>query len=364
MTASYFTMGAIIVLILVVQWVMPKLIDNKVPFGVRIPPERVHDPAVHKAYRRYYFGMAITTALSIAVWFFLSSAILNSFNQPIISLLPLLPIALGFLTYYAVHRTLQQSKRNERWMEGHRQVIAVETNIEKFKARVSLAWALPTLLIIIATFLIGGLYYPNIPQVFPIHFGADGVANRFATKSAIGIFSVAFIQVGTLLLMGVLHVVILRTRESLDPADPSGSAGRLSRRTARLICALWIMMACFNLGMLWTNLCIWGAMHVGPTGIMLGTFIPNIVGIACIILAAVKSPISNSVTHAEANSSMPVRRDDDANWFMGVFYVSRDDPRFLVAKRFGIGWTINLANPVSWAIVGVIILAAILPRIL
>ncbi|CRK84694.1 DUF5808 domain-containing protein [Neobacillus massiliamazoniensis] len=42
------------------------------------------------------------------------------------------------------------------------------------------------------------------------------------------------------------------------------------------------------------------------------------------------------------------------------FYYNKEDSNFLVQKAFGIGWTVNWANPISWVfviiIVGVVLL--------
>ena len=40
-----------------------------------------------------------------------------------------------------------------------------------------------------------------------------------------------------------------------------------------------------------------------------------------------------------------------------MFYVNSDDPSIFVEKRFGIGYTLNFAHPVSWLILGLGILA-------
>jgi uncharacterized membrane protein len=48
-----------------------------------------------------------------------------------------------------------------------------------------------------------------------------------------------------------------------------------------------------------------------------------------------------------------VNRDDDRDYRWGLFYFNRDDPSMLVPKRFGIGWTLNLARPGTWLIFGV-----------
>ena len=39
-----------------------------------------------------------------------------------------------------------------------------------------------------------------------------------------------------------------------------------------------------------------------------------------------------------------------------LFYFNRNDPALWVEKRFGICWTVNMANPRSWIVVGAILL--------
>jgi uncharacterized membrane protein len=36
---------------------------------------------------------------------------------------------------------------------------------------------------------------------------------------------------------------------------------------------------------------------------------------------------------------------DNRQWWLGMFYVNRDDPSIFVEKRFGLGYTINFGNP-------------------
>ncbi|MCE5221801.1 MAG: DUF5808 domain-containing protein [Clostridium sp.] len=42
------------------------------------------------------------------------------------------------------------------------------------------------------------------------------------------------------------------------------------------------------------------------------------------------------------------------------FYCNKEDSNFLVPKAYGIGWTVNWANPISWifalAVIGIIVL--------
>lgn len=54
-------------------------------------------------------------------------------------------------------------------------------------------------------------------------------------------------------------------------------------------------------------------------------------------------------------------RTDDEHWFGGIFYCNREDSRIFVPKRFGlgIGRTLNFAHPVSWAVVLVPVIIAV-----
>jgi uncharacterized membrane protein len=39
--------------------------------------------------------------------------------------------------------------------------------------------------------------------------------------------------------------------------------------------------------------------------------------------------------------------NDDHHW-VGIFYRDRADPRLMVPKRYGWGWTLNYGRPMAW----------------
>ncbi len=44
------------------------------------------------------------------------------------------------------------------------------------------------------------------------------------------------------------------------------------------------------------------------------------------------------------------------------FYYNKDDSNFLVPKAYGIGWTLNWANPIAWVFVLAIIIIIFLRK--
>ena len=43
--------------------------------------------------------------------------------------------------------------------------------------------------------------------------------------------------------------------------------------------------------------------------------------------------------------------DEDRYWKGGLIYMNRQDPSVFVEKRFGVGWTMNLANPRGYIVI-------------
>ena len=57
-------------------------------------------------------------------------------------------------------------------------------------------------------------------------------------------------------------------------------------------------------------------------------------------------------------------RTPDACWKLGIFYINPRDPSLWVAKRFGIGYTLNFGNRWSWALLGVLLVAVFAKNVL
>lgn len=52
--------------------------------------------------------------------------------------------------------------------------------------------------------------------------------------------------------------------------------------------------------------------------------------------------------------------DEDRYWKGGLIYVNRQDPSVFVEKRFGVGWTMNFANPRGYIVIGLPLLILLL----
>jgi uncharacterized membrane protein len=56
-------------------------------------------------------------------------------------------------------------------------------------------------------------------------------------------------------------------------------------------------------------------------------------------------------------------RTPDRYWKLGVFYFNRDDAAIFIEKRFGLGYSLNFARPIAWFIIGLILMAPLIPLV-
>ena len=55
---------------------------------------------------------------------------------------------------------------------------------------------------------------------------------------------------------------------------------------------------------------------------------------------------------------------DPAHWTRGGFYRCAADPRLMVLKRVGVGYTINIAHRRSWLVLGGLLVLSMAPLVL
>ena len=48
--------------------------------------------------------------------------------------------------------------------------------------------------------------------------------------------------------------------------------------------------------------------------------------------------------------------NDDENWIYGFIYYNKENPKLMVEKRLGVGWSINMAQPMGKLITIILVL--------
>lgn len=350
MTLYYVIQTAILALLIGIAWMMPALVRPTLPFGVRIPLAYAQEPAIAAAVRDYRRLLLIGGVLVVAV----SLALALALGQPFLLNLGIFAaLILSWIAYYRAHRQIATRKAAERWYEGLRQGIAVDTTLRSAPSAFPLVWLLPTVAIAVLTLALGLWRYPALPATLALHYRADGTPDRFGAKSVWSAFSPVIVQWVVTALLLALAAVSGRFRADLDIEALDQSVAQHRRMVGAMQRTLLLLTAGVALTFLGVSALVWGLFPaVGPTLALL-TIVP-ILGIVGAVLLIVRATPSQA-TAPHGNSGGYVNRDDDAYWRGGMFYTNRDDPALFVPKRFGIGWTINFAHPAAWLLLIVIV---------
>lgn len=360
MTLNMFLLAVLLpALILAYGWLMPSLTPPSVPFAVRIPPERVGETVVvrHRNAYRWWVTLAGGAVLVASVTLsILGEIAIVQWAAPAALLLVLLP------GYLRARYAIRSAKRREGWYEGLRQAVVADTSLRTRPERFPWLGAVPALLILVFTVVLGIIRYPAMPATLVLHYNVHGVPDRVVPKSVLGAFSIVFVQAGVTALILLLTLLSLHSKPGVDAAAPGATALKHRTFVTRMTRTMLVLGACVNLTMLaaawetWTN----------TLSVTLAV-IPVVVGLIVVLAVSIRTGQNGSRVRVEADNEDTgvVQRDDDRFWRgAGNLYVNRDDPAMLVPKRFGIGWTINFGNARAVALLAVPVAALVAVRLL
>jgi len=169
--------------------------------------------------------------------------------------------------------------------------------------------------------------------------------------------------------MFIAYKSIDLTKVQLDVEDPNESKVRNNifkkRWTAAVISIMFLLLSLFSL----YNFDTGGTINISPEAY---TFI-NIVFLVLIFIIAGITAITTGqggsrLKNETIETVKEMNRDDDQFWKFGMIYYNKNDPSIFIEKRFGVGFTMNFANPIAIVLlVGLFVLIgifALLPSIL
>ncbi len=164
------------------------------------------------------------------------------------------------------------------------------------------------------------LFADRFPSPMPVHWDLAGRPNGFFPRTPLAMaFPILFL--GGLLLF--LDGIVASGARVGPPAMTEG----VRRLLAPIRWMIGLMATPSAFVPLW-----------GPT--------PVLVGAGAMVLVVV-------VQIARAPRLAPASTEGSRG---GLFYVNPSDPRLVVPKRWGVGWTFNFARPAAWVLLAVLLL--------
>lgn len=359
-------MSFTIFLIFIIQVLTPKLTRKDIYFGVRIPEDKIDNDELKAIYKDYVKKNIITFVLFIALMF-CTIYILPGYVYIIEISSIFLYLIVTFFVYYMSNRKVKFIKSQNKWFNGKKSMVVIDTNFSKNnrnKILVSPLWFLLCVAIIIVNIVIGFKYYNSLPGRIATHFDFSGNPNGWMNKSYKVIWAMPIVQIFMTVILFFSYKIIAWSKQQINPSNPEESQKRdkIFRRTW----SKYMVVSCIVMNLLFTfgNLTIFQVIRLNPK--MYSTIAILIAVLIAIFSIYVSVKIGQGGSRIDFNNSPKgdsevSNRDDDKYWKLGnTIYVNKDDPALFVEKRFGIGWTMNFGRKESIIILVVFLLLVIL----
>ena len=204
-------------------------------------------------------------------------------------------------------------------------------------------------------------HWDEIPEKFPVHWGWDGRPNGWATRSFSGVYGPLLIGLSVCLGLALASYGIQHWTRQVQVRGAGAvheSFFRSSQRGIMLVTELFLAATSAWTGLLPLRHQTISQMP-GLVPILIGSvlFILFVFGWLIYTGQGGENLPDTGSEPSPAPEKLPAGdRTPDQCWFAGVIYVNRNDPAVLVEKRFGVGYTLNFGHPVSWVLLGSLIL--------
>lgn len=337
------TMLGFVVLVAIASHLAPYVTRRDVFFGVTVSSDFPHAPA----------GRAISRRFAAEVWVLalVAAALVVTSPMPIISGPMLLAQTIGASVAFV----------NARRKVRPHAVVPATLREAAIGPRPGLPGGLIAqlgpFLILLGAAMYVGLHWEDVPARFPTHWNLAGKPDGWTTKSVAGVFvglSIGLVACSMTLFTSyaVLHWTRLPRVTGKD-----GQESRAARRVnlIAMLASEYLIAALLA----WTSVVSMFSDQAGqrplPLPFRVAPFVLVIAGTLAI-----------RVMRRAAVSDGPAVGDTtpDACWLFGRLYFNRADPVLFVEKRMGLGYTLNLGNPVSWLVMIVAVTALSIPLVL
>lgn len=303
-------------------------------FGVTVAPAFHSTAEAQTLLRRYRMGVLIVSfpCLLICPW-----ALQNDVQWLFITGILLQPLAVAVL-FARFHR---------RVLPFAAPVSSVRVaNISPETEKMPGGWITaisPCILLALSAFYVR-LHWAEVPARFPVHWDLNGAPNGWANRSFMGVYAPTLIGLLIFCFLLAIEWSILHGagRGGQNPENVQWRS-RFRHATLTLTVAIqWLICITFS----YIVLLPFFAARKGPVGLW-----PILIGTLLTIGFFVWRLIRLNQEPGSSSDGTP-----DECWKWGGVYYNPRDPALMVERRFGIGYTVNFGNRMSWIMVGAFLL--------
>ena len=337
-------MAFVIGLCLVISYLMPRLTRPDVYFAVTVPPEFRDSAEGCSILKRYRAEVTIFGVLALLI-------VLAAIRIPEPNYLMVVTLAGFFLQGVGVFLAYYRA-RGRVLPHAAAPATVREAALVPREAHLPGGWMLqfPPFALLAATAIWLHLHWGQIPEVFPTHWGVNGQADNWTTRSFAGVYGPLLIGGLLCALLGFQAYAMLRWSRLIRVG---GGAGEGERRFRFVVVSIVVASEYLvALVFMWTGLLPLSHKQSGPPGLIpVLVFSLAFAVVTVVLMMWFGQGGTRLVGSAGADSGAvaPVGdRTPDKYWKLGLIYINRNDPALFVEKHFGFGYTLNFGHPGAW----------------
>lgn len=342
----------ILLFLTVIQAALPYFVKRTITFGVTIPEQYIHDERL-SAYKRKYTVLSSISSLLLILIFCFWILWRSPAEDVLIFISTVIEFGIIFISlalYFYFHGKTKAYKTEMQWTEQLKQVGVVDLSA---RSEDSLPpWYIYLFPMIITLGLMGYtiFQYNLLPDEIPTHWGPTGEPDAFTEKSPFSAIQLLlFLLLLQLMFLGI-QFGMKSSGIKLSTTNLAASKNRqfILRRLSSWFSFFTVLLITMLFSFFQITIIHPGLFSNSILTIIIpfGTMILILAGTVILVLKVGRSDKSSQVLVEDPIMDV----DEDRYWKGGLFYFNKNDPSIFVEKRFGVGWTINLANPIGYFI--------------
>lgn len=197
------------------------------------------------------------------------------------------------------------------------------------------------------------LSYKNMPDTIITHWGAYGKPNGYSEKNILNVFFTSFIDISMVLLFAVIGIGSVAGNTYIDNKNLEVNR----KKALKYLNGIGYSFLALTLSIqsITSTIPIFMVQEKDmPMWLTIGScIIPIFIVVPVIYFYLMLSSIKTK------SRNMYTIENDDEKWIYGFIYYNKEDPKLMVEKRLGMGWSINMAHTLGKVITIILVLITV-----
>lgn len=253
-------------------------------------------------------------------------------------------ISLGLLSLPLIIYNKNLKNMTAGLSQDKRKIIAIDNMEGRADLRKIMAISYgASLLLIIGVSLFLFINYDKIADKIIMHTDFEGNITDMRDKTYLNVFYPSLISAPMLLMFYLLNLMVIKVRPRISKENPEKSLA--NNQKAKKAWTYYLGLNAFVMTLLFEIGVNFLALKNNSIPLYVLTIITIILSIVGVIYLGIKVGTDGSRLDKMEDFSF---EEDDKYWILGsMFYSNPDDPALFVAKRIGVGYTINIGRPMG-----------------